>query len=665
MMILSAMDVDGCHGYIDDLFSNESDKWLDATTKIKYIVIGNNKQKSCIINYGVIPRLLQWMIDDVTPIELRTEAAVVLGSLAKGVEENIDCLVEAGTVSVLLKGLSNNNLKYVEACLRCLRIIFSSSLTAVDFIYQDATVIPHLINIISKSVCTQECITTIFADCCKTETHQSLLCSNGAIAALAPLLCSNIYKVQMPTLSCFAMMCYQNEQVSMAVATATYNAEPIPNLFVKLLARDKTHEMQMAAAQCLTYLCRGGAISPDNPIIVLKTLPTLVRMCKRERSIEERVEGAEALAYLIEVNSDLQKTAAITDHCIRTLAEYLKFTEVHQFIVKNHQRKDVSSMDELKQAAFKAFAALAANDEDIRKRILEMDGLMEQVVDGMNSNSVKVQVASVRCLHSLSRSVQQLRTTFHDYNVWKPLMKIIQNGPHEALAVTSSVLCNLLLEFSPSKEPILEEGAVEILVRLTSHEDPSLRLNGIWGLMNMAFQAEQKLKTHIITSVGPDRLLKLLSDPIPSILIKTLGLLRNLLSGKPHIDLLMNMYGKQMIQAVILILEGDHSLDIKEQTLCILTNIADGNSAKDYIMTNEDVLKKLMSYMMCTSVNLQLTATLCITNLIWNDEEGAHSRQAKLRDMGVQKILHQLQTQTHQDLILNEKVKAALEQFGG
>lgn len=64
-------------------------------------------------------------------------------------------------------------------------------------------------------------------------------------------------------------------------------------------------------------------------------------MCKRERSIEERVEGAEALAYLIEVNSDLQKTAAITDHCIRTLAEYmyLKFTEAHQFIGKNHQRK--------------------------------------------------------------------------------------------------------------------------------------------------------------------------------------------------------------------------------------------------------------------------------------------------------------------------------------
>ena len=33
------------------------------------------------------------------------------------------------------------------------------------------------------------------------------------------------------------------------------------------------------------------------------------------------------------------------------------------------------------------------------------------------------------------------------------------------------------------------------------------------------------------------------------------------------------------------------------QALCILANVADGDSAKHYIMGNEDVLKKLMNYM--------------------------------------------------------------------
>ena len=46
-----------------------------------------------------------------------------------------------------------------------------------------------------------------------------------------------------------------------------------------------------------------------------------------------------------------------------------------------------------------------------------------------------------------------------------------------------------------------------------------------------------------------------------------------------------------------MVLEAEYSFDVKEQALCILTNIADGDTAKDLIMTNEDVLKKLMNYM--------------------------------------------------------------------
>jgi len=42
------------------------------------------------------------MIDDGINVELRTEAAIVLGSLAKGSEEDIQMLVNAGSVSVLL-----------------------------------------------------------------------------------------------------------------------------------------------------------------------------------------------------------------------------------------------------------------------------------------------------------------------------------------------------------------------------------------------------------------------------------------------------------------------------------------------------------------------------------------------------------------------------------
>ena len=47
------------------------------------------------------------MIDESKSLELRLNAAIVLGSLAKGSEENIQSLLDSGCISVLLKGMSD------------------------------------------------------------------------------------------------------------------------------------------------------------------------------------------------------------------------------------------------------------------------------------------------------------------------------------------------------------------------------------------------------------------------------------------------------------------------------------------------------------------------------------------------------------------------------
>ncbi|XP_013393679.1 armadillo repeat-containing protein 8 isoform X2 [Lingula anatina] len=664
-MIPPNMEVDGYGSFLEEVFGQDPDNWLQGVVTMKNAAIGNNKQKAQLINMGVVPRLLQFMLDDQSSTELRVESAVVLGSLAKGTLENIQSLIDIGTVTVMLKGLCRPDLKYVEACLRCLRTIFISPLSPIEYVYQDASTIPHLISIMSLSAGTQECVTNILAHCCKTEEHQAVLCSSGAIIALAPLLCSNVYKVQMPALKCFAQLCYKNDQVSIAVATASYCGERIPDLIAQCLTRDRSIEMQIAAAKSLTYLCRAGAIDPHDPIITMKTLPTLVRMCKKDKSVSDRVEGAETLAYLTEVDMDLQQMASVSDHLIKTLAEYFRYSPLlgmnDSYKKGEEPDKDFICASELRQAAFRVFASLAANDEDIRKKVIETENLMDHIVNGLQDTNPKVQLAAVRCMHSLSRSVQQLRTSFQDHSVWKPLMKLITMASDDVLTVASSTLCNLLLEFSPSKEPILDLGAVDLLVALTKRENPVLRLNGIWALMNMTFQAEEKVKSQILTALGTDQLFRLLSDPDVNVLMKTLGLLRNLLSNKPHIDHIMSMHGIQIMQAVILILEGDHPVEVKEQTLCILANVADGDSAKDFIMGNEDVLKKLMNYMMHSNVNLQIAATFCICNLIWNEEESASERQAKLTELGVHKLLQQLLSTNNTTLF--DKVKTAMQQF--
>lgn len=95
-----------------------------------------------------------------------------------------------------------------------------------------------------------------------------------------------------------------------------------------------------------------------------------------------------------------------------------------------------------------------------------------------------------------------------------------------------------------------------------------------------------------------EKIFQLLTEQDENLIMKTLGLLRNLIYNKLHIDQIMNMYGTKVIQAIIMILEGDYyNLVIKEQALCILSNIADGNTSKDYIMGNDDLLRKISSFM--------------------------------------------------------------------
>ncbi len=166
----------------------------------------------------------------------------------------------------------------------------------------------------------------------------------------------------------------------------------------------------------------------------------------------------------------------------------------------------------------------------------------------------------------------------------------------------------------------------------------------------MAFQSDQRIKVQIITALGSDQIFRLLSDSNIDVTMKTLGLLRNLVAQKSQIDHVMSLYGKQIMQAVVLILESDNSADVKEQALCILANIADGDSAKTFIMSNEDVLKKVMNYMMHTNTKLQMAAVVCVHNLCIAEEPGSVERQARLKDVGVHRILGQLVATSDQAL---------------
>ena len=176
---------------------------------------------------------------------------------------------------------------------------------------------------------------------------------------------------------------------------------------------------------------RCEVLDNDDPKVVYKALPTLVRLTKKDNPPQTRILAADTLAYLIESSPALQRVAAISNHLIPTVASFLwwdpnstsvtldNFNNLHivskprLVLEKGEQCPHPNVGKEMKRAAFRVFSALAASDEDIRKKIIDTENLMDLLVISLHeTENAKLQMAAVGCLHSLSRSVQLLRTTF-------------------------------------------------------------------------------------------------------------------------------------------------------------------------------------------------------------------------------------------------------------
>ena len=158
--------------------------FLNSNRCLKNSVIGSTRQKGSVIAQGVVPRLLQLLGDSGTISDrIRLEAAVTLGSLAKGTDQHGLALIDLGVVPLILQVLLNTTVPdspadgkakvndlLIEACLRCLRTIFQHSAAPVHTIYQNPALVPRLLSLASRSVTCQVCIATILTTACKVKT---------------------------------------------------------------------------------------------------------------------------------------------------------------------------------------------------------------------------------------------------------------------------------------------------------------------------------------------------------------------------------------------------------------------------------------------------------------------------------------------------------------
>ena len=520
---------------------------------MKNLIIGNNKYKTLYAQDCIITKLIELINKYPNNYELINEILIALGSFTCGNGYHLKKLVEHHQLQDFLLHLlcsieynRQENVKIIESCLRCLKNIYLNSFlfesSLYDSLYQ-RQVLQILLKLFNLTSITKECVINIFANTCETKEQQNLLISYGSIQNFASLLTSIVTSIQLSTLKFFTALSYANKDAAKIILNTNFDDKNLCEIIATYLSRDKQMELQLYASKCLTNVYRCDVIDSKSPLIQLKTLPTLIRLCQKNIPNYILIQSISTLTYLIELSADLQETASFLEQIVPTLAHYVIYysasatgtSNLNSSIATSHSisnkniaansmlfdlsfaTKGIScdnnnskldgkflvrhnntgnSMDSsnsecldnkliylktsslfnnitlfynnfysnlnnnvlninlrLAAISFQALAALAANNEEVRRRISDQEGLMNRLVESIQQNyDLNLRLGALSLLHSLSRSVQQLRTKFLDHKVWTPIFELIQTNDVQLICISAAILSILLLDFSPIKE---------------------------------------------------------------------------------------------------------------------------------------------------------------------------------------------------------------------
>ncbi|KAL7799825.1 armadillo-type protein [Trichoderma ceciliae] len=197
----------------------------------------------------------------------------------------------------------------------------------------------------------------------------------------------------------------------------------------------------------------------------------------------------------------------------------------------------------LRESTLKAIGAVASGKEDYRKALVDedfipyvMESLNEypkrprqikdrlkdkpsgepeeqpSVSSGYGANPLSVIVAACHVIRMLSRSISILRTTLVDHSVAMPVFKFLKHPDIDVQIAATAAICNLVLEASPVRELLAENGVMKILCEHAHSGNPALRLNALWALKHFVIAVSPGLKRSCLEQLEPGWLVQLICD---------------------------------------------------------------------------------------------------------------------------------------------------------
>ena len=140
-----------------------------------------------------------------------------------------------------------------------------------------------------------------------------------------------------------------------------------------------------------------------------------------------------------------------------------------------------------------------------------------------------------------------------DAGIAIPLFRLLSDENLEVRIAATGVVCNLMLEFSPTRRAILEQGALKILCQHTYSPYPQLRLNAVWALKHFCYHPDEPAQVEqMLNDLGYEQLMKLCDDEDIGVQEQALSVIRNVMTGEVKcIGLLFDNIGSARLMKLL------------------------------------------------------------------------------------------------------------------
>ncbi|KRZ19088.1 Armadillo repeat-containing protein 8, partial [Trichinella zimbabwensis] len=596
--LVQNMEVEFYNSYQKWQFMEESELQQNIRN-VKYYIIGN-----CGIKLGYMSLELSDVEDKLIDLlqkfskneELKIDIMAILCSMVKDEQYCCSKAEDEFANKLLMKEIETGSMRYIEYCLAYLR-------NRKVHLCKNEKALQSILRYIHISERIQYNIAAIFASACKDYNCKKVIVKSGALKHLLPLMFSFLPKLKVCGLKFVASLLYNSYGAAMLLSGATME------FHCQFILKN------VCQVAILIYFYRIKCLKDIRPFIIKKLIPTVLQIISVPENYVRKLlkaEACEALAYCIEDDPELQYMVHWNQLILQTFNQCNSLT-----FIKN---KDVETIA-AHTGSLKCISSIIGGNENIRRRVLgqivDMDAYLLQMLT-LEECPDDLKLAVYSCLLSMSRSVEQLRTVFHHCLICTALKDIVNAPNKKFVDVISSLLCNLVLEFSPLR-PVIFEYYFLITVCKWLHDDShNLRLNAAWILMNMSYRADDELKNSIVKALPPLDILYMLTEDKSEALVvsRVLGLLRNLLAEANFTDELMSQHAATIIEIFLEVLRGNFEECCQEQVLYALANAATGVEARKQLLKNDAIFEMISKFINHENAELQIASVRCVHNLL-------------------------------------------------